>query len=114
AGAGAGVPPATRRNPPKPVIESLRRGQRPQRGYLGVGLQPLDENIAASLGLLKDQGEIVRSVVPGEAAARAGVQQGDVIVRVGGQEVNPDQTVSYLIANTPVGAHVPMDILPAR
>ena len=46
----------------KPVIDSLRRGQRPQRGYLGVGLQPLDENIAASLGLPKDRGEIVRSV----------------------------------------------------
>jgi serine protease Do len=93
------------------VIESLRRGQRPQRGYLGVGLQPLDENIAASLGLPKDQGEIVRSVVPGEAAARAGVQQGDVIVRVNGEEVNPDQTVSYLIANTTVGARVPLDII---
>lgn len=95
----------------KPVIDALRRGERPQRGYLGVGLQPLDENIAASLGLPKDLGEIVRSVVPGEAAARAGVQQGDVIVRVNGKEVNPDQTVSYLIANTQVGARVPVEII---
>ena len=71
------------------MIDSLRRGQRPQRGYLGVGLQPLDENIAPSLGLPKDQGEIVRSVVPGEAAARAGIQQGDVILRVGGQDGDP-------------------------
>ena len=102
-GASVGIGLAIPAELAKPVIDSLRRGQRPQRGYLGVGLQPLDENIAASLGLPKDQGEIVRSVVPGEAAARAGIQQGDVIVRVGGQEVNPDQTVSYLIANTAVG-----------
>jgi serine protease Do len=93
------------------VIESLRRGQRPQRGYLGVGLQPLDENIADSLGLPKDRGEIVRSVVPGEAAAKAGIQQGDVIVKVGGRDVTPDETVSYLIANSMVGARVPLDII---
>jgi serine protease Do len=110
-GASVGIGLAIPAELAKPVIESLRRGQRPQRGYLGVGLQPLDENIAASLGLPKDQGEIVRSVVPGEAAARAGMQQGDVIVRVGGEEVNPDQTVSYLIANTTVGARVPIEII---
>src|SRR5688572_10324337 len=63
----------------KPVIDSLRRGQRPQRGYLGVGLQPLEESEAPSLGLPKDNGEIVRSVVEGGPAARAGLQQGDVI-----------------------------------
>ncbi len=110
-GASVGIGLAIPAELAKPVIESLRRGQRPQRGYLGVGLQPLDENIAASLGLPKDQGEIVRSVVPGEAAARAGMQQGDVIIRVGGEEVNPDQTVSYLIANTTVGARVPVEII---
>jgi serine protease Do len=95
----------------QPVIETLRRGQRPSRGYLGVGLQPLDENIAAALGLHKDMGEIVRSVQPGEPAAKAGLQQGDVIVRVGKQQVTPDQTVSYLIANTPVGSQVPIEII---
>jgi serine protease Do len=110
-GASVGIGLAIPAELAKPVIESLRRGQRPQRGYLGVSLQPLDENIAASLGLPKDQGELVRSVVPGEAAARAGIQQGDVIVRVGGQAVDPDQTVSYLIANSTVGSRVPVDII---
>ena len=110
-GASVGIGLAIPAEAAKPVIDSLRRGQAPQRGYLGVGLQPLDENIAASLNLPKDQGEIVRSVVPGQAAARAGIQQGDVILRVGGQDVTPDQTVSYLIANTGVGARVPLEIV---
>ena len=110
-GASVGIGLAIPAEAAQPVIESLRRGQAPQRGYLGVGLQPLDENIAASLNLPKDQGEIVRSVVPGQAAARAGVQQGDVIVRVGGQDVTPDQTVSYLIANTGVGNRVPIEVV---
>ena len=54
-GANVGIGFAIPAELAKPVIDSLRRGQRPQRGYLGVGLQPLDENIAASLGLPKDQ-----------------------------------------------------------
>ena len=95
----------------KPVIDALKRGERPRRGYLGVGLQALDEDIAPSLGLPKDSGEIVRSVVPGGPGARGGLQQGDVIVRVNGQPVTPDQTVSYLVANTPVGSRVPLDII---
>jgi serine protease Do len=95
----------------KPVIDALRRGERPSRGYLGVGLQPVDEDIAQSLGLPKDRGEIVFTVQPNEPAARAGIQQGDVIVRVNGQDVNPDETVSYLIANTTVGSRVPVDII---
>jgi serine protease Do len=93
------------------VIEALRRGERPQRGYLGVGLQPVDEDIAAPLGLPKDRGEIVRTVQPGEPAAKAGLQQGDVIISVNGKEVNPDQTVSYLVANTPVGTRVPVEVI---
>ena len=59
----------------------------------------------------KDSGEIVRSVVPDGPGARGGLQQGDVIVRVNGQPVTPDQTVSYLVANTPVGSRVPLEII---
>ena len=76
-GASVGIGLAIPAELAKPVIDSLRRGQRPQRGYLGVGLQPLDENIAESLGLPKDRGEIVRSVQPNEPAARAGIQQAE-------------------------------------
>ncbi len=110
-GASVGIGLAIPAELAKPVIDTLRRGQSVQRGYLGVGLQPLDENIAASLGLPKDKGELVRSVVPGQAAARGGVQQGDVILRVNGQEVTPDQTVSFLVANTGVGSRIPLDIV---
>jgi serine protease Do len=110
-GASVGIGLAIPAEAAKPVIDALRKGQRPQRGFLGVGLQPLDENLAPSLGLPKDSGEIVRSVVAGGPAARAGLQQGDVIVRVNGQAVTPEQTVSYLVANTPVGARVPLEIV---
>ena len=110
-GANVGIGLAIPAELAKPVVDSLRRGQRPQRGYLGISPQPLDENIAASLGLPKDQGEIVRSVVPGQAAERAGLRQGDVILSVGSQMVTPDETVSFLIANSTVGSRVPVEII---
>ena len=110
-GASVGIGLAIPAELAKPVVDALRRGQRPQRGYLGVGLQPLDESLAPSLGLPKDNGEIVRSVVEGGPAARGGLQQGDVILSVNGRAVTPDETVSFLIANTPVGSRVPLEII---
>jgi serine protease Do len=110
-GASVGIGLAIPAEAAKPVIEALRKGQRPSRGYLGVGLQPVDEDLAPALGIAKDTGELVRSVVPNGPAARAGLVQGDVIVKVNGQQVTPDQTVSYLVANTPVGQRVPLEII---
>ena len=95
----------------KPIIDQLRTGQRIKRGYLGVGIQPMTEDIASSLGLPKDHGEIVARVEPGEAAARAGVRQGDVIVKVNNQEVTPDNTLSYIVGKTPVGARLPIELI---
>ena len=95
----------------KPVIEALRAGGRVRRGYLGVGIQPLSQDIAAGLGLPKDRGEIVARVEPGFPAARAGIQQGDVIVRVNNVEVTPDSTLSYIVANTTVGSRIPIELI---
>ncbi len=95
----------------KPIIETLKSGNKIKRGYLGVGIQPMTEDIAAGLGLPKDRGEIVARVEPGEAAARGGVRQGDVIVKVNGQDVTPDNTLSYIVAKTAVGTKMPIEII---
>ena len=110
-GASVGIGLAIPAEAAKPVIDALMKGQRPSRGYLGVSLQPVDEDLAPALGIPKDTGELVRSVVTGAPGARAGLVQGDVIVKVNGHQVTPDQTVSYLVANTPVGQRVPLEII---
>jgi serine protease Do len=112
-GASVGIGLAIPAEAAKPVIDALMKGQRPQRGYLGVSLQAVDEDLAPAIGIPKDTGELVRSVVPGTPGARAGLLQGDVIVKVNGQQVTPDQTVSYLVANTQVGSRVPLEIVRA-
>ena len=95
----------------RPVVESLQRGQRVQRGYIGVALQPVDEGVAAALGIDRNRGELIRSVTPGGPAARAGIQQGDVVISVAGQPVTPDQTLAYLVSRQSVGARIPIELI---
>lgn len=97
----------------RPIIAQLKATGTVKRGYLGVGIQPLTTDIAAGLGLPKDKGEIVASVEPNGPAARAGIQQGDVIVRINGQDVTFENTLSYVIANTPVGSSIPIELVRA-
>ena len=95
----------------KPVVAQLMKGERIHRGYLGVQIQPMSDDIAQGLKLPKDRGEIVARVEPGQPAARAGVQQGDVIMRVNGQDISPDNTLSYIVANQPVGSRVTIEVI---
>jgi serine protease Do len=94
-----------------PVIETLRKGEAIKRGYLGVQISQLSDDIADSLGLPKNHGEFVQGVEPGQGADKAGIKPGDVIVRVNGREVTPDETLSYIVSGLPVGAKVPIDII---
>lgn len=94
-----------------PIVETLRKGEKIERGYLGVQISPLTEDLADSLGIEKNRGEFIQSVVPGEGASKAGIQAGDVIVKVNGRDVTPDQTLSYLVANLPVGTKIPIELL---
>lgn len=94
-----------------PIVDKLRAGQAIERGYLGVTIQPLSDDLAASLGLPKRRGEFIQSVVPSQAAAKAGIQAGDVVVKVDGKDVTPDQTLSFIVANTTPGKRIPVELL---
>jgi serine protease Do len=95
----------------RPVVETLRRGERVRRGYIGVGLQDIDEDAAAALGIERNRGELIRSVASGGPAQRAGVRQGDVVISVAGQPVTPDQTLAFLVSQQPIGSRVPLEVL---
>jgi serine protease Do len=94
-----------------PVIDTLRKGQAVKRGYLGVQISPLGEDLADSLGLAKNRGEFVQGVEPGKGAEKAGIKAGDVIVSVNGTEVTPDQNLSSIVANLPIGSKAPIVLL---
>jgi len=94
-----------------PIVTTLMKGEKVKRGYLGVQISPLGEDLAESLGLAKNSGEFIQGVEPGKGAEKAGIKAGDVIVSVNGQEVNPDQNLSSIVANQPIGAKVPIVLI---
>ncbi len=94
-----------------PIIEKLKKGEAIERGYLGVRIQSLNEDLADSLGIQRNKGEFVQAVEPGGAADKAGIKAGDVVVKVDGKEVTREQTLSYLVANTAPGTSIPIEIV---
>ena len=110
-GANIGINFAIPADAARPVIDSLKGGATVKRGYLGIGIAPVDEDVAAALGLQKDRGEIVQRVEPGQGAEKAGMKAGDIVLRVNGRDVTPDQTLSYIVANTAPGQRIPVEVI---
>lgn len=94
-----------------PIVEKLKRGQSIDRGYLGVRIQPVGDDLADALDIPHRRGAFVQSVEPGNAADEAGIRPGDVIVAVDGKEVTAAQSLSYLIANRNPGERLAMALI---
>ncbi len=94
-----------------PIVQTLKGGARIKRGYLGVGIQSLDEGTADALGVSKNQGELIGRVEPGQPGDKAGIKQGDVVMRVANRDVTPDQTLSFIVGSIPVGSRVPIEVI---
>jgi len=106
-GIGFAIPAETA----EPIVRKLIAGEEILRGYLGVRIQPMNDDLADALGLTSNRGEFVQSVQPGEPAEAAGLQAGDVVLRVDGKEVTPDQTLSFIVANIEPGKRINLEIV---
>jgi serine protease Do len=71
----------------QPVIDQIMDKGSVKRGYLGVLLQPIDKQLADALGLDKPEGILVSDIVKESPAAKAGLQQGDIIIQYNGKRV---------------------------
>ncbi|MHA6317807.1 Do family serine endopeptidase [Altererythrobacter sp. CAU 1778] len=106
-GIGFAIPAETA----EPIVQQLIAGEEIQRGYLGVRIGPVTDDLASALGIDENRGEFIQSVEPDQAADRGGIEAGDVVLAIGGEDVTPDQTLSYLIANVAPGTRVPVTVL---
>ncbi len=110
-GANIGVGFAIPAEEALPVVESLKKGARPERGFLGIQIQAVGERTADSLGLEKNKGEQITGVSENQPGAKAGLKDGDIVLKVNNKDVTPDTTLSYIVANTKPGTKIPLDIL---
>ena len=95
----------------KQLLPQLKSTGKVTRGWLGVSIQAMTPDIAASLGLDKAKGALVSSVVPDSPADHAGIKAGDVIVGYEGREINNANDLPFLVASTPVGKTVSLQVL---
>jgi serine protease Do len=90
------------------VVADLRKYGQVQRGWLGVGIQPVDQAIADSVGLKTAKGAMVTNVVEGDPADKAGVKSGDVIVEFDGKEIADTRALLRAVADTAAGRKTPL------
>ena len=94
----------------KPVVEDLKKYGKTRRGWLGVRIQSLDQELAESMGLPESRGALVASVNEGSPAAKAGIKAGDIILRFDGKDVNEMRKLPRIVAETPINKSVPVEI----
>jgi serine protease Do len=98
-------------NMAKQVIEQLLAKGRVVRGWLGVGIQPLTAELAKKFGVTEGGGVLVNEVFEKDPAALAGIQPGDVIVRINGVVVESPNKLSRLIGTLAPGATSQIEVV---
>ena len=81
------------------------------RGYVGVNIQNVTEELAKSLNLKTDKGALVSEVVKGSPADKAGVKRGDVITVFNGKEIEDSHELASTVAATPLDKEVPIRVV---
>lgn len=92
------------------VINQLRDFGETRRGWLGVRIQPVTDDIAESLGMDEAKGALVAGVIP-EGPVEGIMQAGDIIVKFDGKEVGTVRDLPRIVAESPVGKEVDVEIL---
>jgi serine protease Do len=95
----------------KDLLTELQSKGKVTRGWLGVAVQPVTPDLAATLGLKQPGGALVANINEGSPAATAGVAVGDVIQIYDGREIKDSSQLPLLVARTPVGKTVRLKIV---
>ncbi len=94
-----------------PVIGQLREFGETRRGWLGVNIQRVSDDIAENMGLERARGALIADVVADGPAQKAGLLPGDVILNFDGTVIDEMHQLSRVVALTPVGRTVAVEVL---
>ena len=95
----------------KPIYESLIKTGKVVRGFLGIGIQDLNQDLAKSFGIKDAKGAIVSDVKEDGPADQGGLKQGDVIISYQGSPVEEAVALQRMVTRTPVGTKVPVKVM---
>ena len=108
--AGQGIGFAIPINMAKQVVAQLIKKGNVTRGWLGVSIQPVTDEIAQSFGLKHGRGALVSDIMSGGPAEKAGIKQGDIITRFAGKEIKDARQLQLVVADIPAGQKVDVEI----
>ena len=106
-GIGFAVPSDTAIN----VVDQLQKFGETHRGWLGVKIQSVSDEIAESLDLKDQKGALIAGLTEGGPAAKAGILREDVVIKFDGKEVNTSRALPRFVAQTPVDKTVEVEVL---
>jgi len=94
-----------------PVIEQLREYKEVRRGWLGVRIQQVTDEIAESLNIKPPRGALIAGIDDKGPAKPAGIEPGDVVVKFDGQDIKEMRDLPRIVADTPVGKDVQVVVI---
>jgi serine protease Do len=109
--ANAGVGFSVPINVAKEILPQLREKGKVVRGWMGVNIQPVTEDLAATYGLSEATGTYVSAVTAGSPAEKAGLQPEDVILSADGRTIEDNSDLSRYIASKSPGTTVKLEIV---
>ena len=109
--AGQGIGFAVPINIAKGILNQLKSDGRVARGYLGIELAPVTEELKEGFGLPSVQGALVNQVVPGLPAEDAGIRKGDVIISINGDDVATTDQLVQVISEKRPGERVKIEVI---
>ena len=95
----------------QPIMETLKQAGKVSRGFLGVGIQDVDRDLAAALKLSSANGVLLSEVRPSGPGGKAGLARGDVVVKVDGKPVTSTGQFRNLIASSGAKKKVTLEIM---
>lgn len=98
-------------NTAKSIMDQLIKTGKVVRGFVGVSMQDVDEQMAKALGLKSAKGAVIAQVVEGSPADKAKLQQGDVIIKVNGKEVANSLEIRKQIIPKQPGSEVELTLI---
>jgi serine protease Do len=93
------------------ITDQLRQFGETRRGWFGVKVRSITDDIAESLGVQENVGALVESVTKDGPAAKAGILDGDIITRFDGKDISTSRGLPKVVARTPDGKQVDVDLL---
>ncbi|WP_370340655.1 DegQ family serine endoprotease [Shinella oryzae] len=106
-GIGFSVPTELAQN----IFSQLREFGETRRGWLGVRIQPVTDDIAESLGMSEAKGALVAGIIKGGPVDNGVIQTGDVVIRFDGKDVHEMRDLPRVVAESPVGKAVDVVLL---